>query len=355
MKIYKNILSISTALLLTSSLYADQFAAAPGTKARGMGYAFSAVANNTSAAYYNPAGYVSDTPYITATIEFGDASSFDQTKNNTNVSGDIYDKDSQYFLGFGSFDQDGGWGISMYSLFDVYITNTDDTKVIHQSNEVIHLAFSYALNSRISWGWGIAYVSKLFNSDEDANGVAEKHNGYEIYPYDSSGYFANFGLLANVYKNDETGTKFTLSATYRTEGDLSEDETISGTTTNVEPFDIPEEKVVGAALLLNTDIASFLFTVDKKETTYTYPSYASSDTIAMGMEIGFDGFSIRAGKYDSTPQDDDNTLSAKVTGATAGINFKIGKVFWELAVDNREIENIDKTNTFGSISANWAF
>ncbi|MEA3512382.1 MAG: hypothetical protein U9R37_02175 [Campylobacterota bacterium] len=360
----KNILYTSGLLVAlgTTTLYADQFAAAPGTKARSMGYAFSAVANNSSALYYNPAGFVSDSKYSVFTLEGGTASSWDETDNN-----DAFSSDTQYFIGGGSFTPEGGWGFAIYSLYDIYFTEQydngyDTSRAAHQSNEVIHWAGSWRLHERFSMGLGVGYVTKIFSSDtnEDENGyeTAKSHNGYSLVEYDSYGGFFQFGLLADVLKDDETGNKLTLSYTYRSEADMKEKSVDNdygySTTIGVEPFDLPEEQVIGAAIHYATAAASFLITYDIKTTTYTYPEFASSDTTAMGIEIGFEGLSFRAGAYESTPQNSDYSEALEVKGTTYGINKQFGNVFAiEFAVDNRKMDGIDSDNTFSSLSLNF--
>lgn len=349
---------IASALLsfTTSTLLADQFASAPGTKARAMGYAFSAVANNTSAAYYNPAGYTQPVAYRTGTIEFGNASSWDATEDTLS---DAFSDDTQYFLGYGRFSPEGGWGWSLYSLFDIYrkITKGSETKAIHQSNEVIHFASSWSLGSNLSFGLGAAYVTKLFSSDtEDDSYSAKIHKGYELEEYEASGTFFNAGILLDVFKT-ESGNKLTLSATYRSEADMSEDDSgVNYTSISIEPYDIPEETVVGAAFHLNTDVISFLFTADKKETTYSgFFEGLSSETLATGVEIGLGFLTLRAGFYESTPINENTSDAYEVKGQTVGASFKIGGTYWEFASDNRKMDRIGSDNTFTSLSANWTF
>lgn len=357
----KSLISMGIVSLLgVSNLYADQFLAAPGTKARSMGYAFSAVANNTSAIYYNPAGYVADRKYGVFTLEYGNASSFDQTENGS----DVFSSDNQYFLGFGAFGTQSGIGFAAYSLYDVYFTGTNNYAA-HQSNEVVGLAYSYRLFPRLSVGFSANYVSKIFASDESeddyGNVTYDTHNGKTLLPFETTGSFFQVGALLDVLKDSETGNKLTLSYTYKTEADLTEDKgDYDYTQVGVEPWDLPEETVMGAAITYGTSFASFLVTYDRKETTYTLPAFASSTTNAFGLEIGFDGLSIRAGQYESTPKDEALAEALATKGTTYGLNWqfsttKNGGGFLEFASDTREIEAINSKNTFNSLSLNWQF
>jgi len=354
----KIIIGSMVASLLSTTLLADQFQAAPGTKARSMGYAFSAIANNTSAVYYNPAGFVSDSSYSVATLEFGNASSFDETEVNSGGNGayDMFSSDTQYFVGGGNFKPEGGWGLALYSLYDVYLIE-NNSNVIHQSNEVLNYGIAWNIGTRVAFGLGYGRVQKIFSSDESSDGTSDTHNGLALTEYESEGDFFQAGIKVDILKDSETGNKITLAYTYRSEAEIEEtSDDATYLTTGIQPFNVPEEQVIGLGIQYATSAVSFLFAYDRKETTYTgSASFASSNTDAIGLEIGFDGFGIRGGVYQSTPQEDGLSDALSVKGTTVGAYFKMSQGFYvEAAADSRKIADTKK-NTFASASLNFVF
>jgi len=333
---------------------ADQFNSAPGTRARAMGYAFSAFANNTSAAYYNPAGYVQDRKYKMFTLERGTSVVYDET----DPQGKYFNKTSQLFGGLGFFSPIGGGGIASYKLYDIY-RKYSSTEAIYQDNRVFHIAGGFAINNHLALGIGWGFVSSGSGSGENSSLLSKSkvHNGYTVYELNGDGDFFNFGLLFKVFKT-EGGNKMTLSATYRQDAEIGN----YGASKKYNKLfvNIPKELVYGASFNFNTSKVAFTLNIDKKSTTYDQKlDFASSDTLAIGLEIApYNGWSFRFGKYKSTPKNKVYN-SYEIDGNTAGFAYKFSNFNIELSVDDRKMlyqnTNDSTKNTYSSISINWVF
>jgi len=373
---------ILLSLLTASVLMADPLVSYPGTKAKGMGGAFTAIANNNSAMYFNPAGMVdfdSTKDRTIFTAEVGTGGAFDVSSTSTEPVSSTFN----YFVAAGITNPGYGLGIAVYSLYSITANvkdPNDSTRYITKDQDISALSVSaaYALtNQMYPWGGAIsvgATIGMAFSggglinyetTDEDGT----VSNNYDDSTLDQRGFFGAVGIKARVYKSMTFNVD--LGANYRSAASLdSVHDSSNSTTAPVNGMDMPSEIAYGMAAMYLTEHGVFTVSVDKKTTGYkesTSPSNSDMifglndyDTLAFGVDFSSPIFQLRGGLYESTEVVDGvNSNTLNISGYTVGAGYVFTKeINIELSLDNKTYEfqnRDDKSELFGSLSLNFAF
>jgi hypothetical protein len=367
---------VLVSLVAASALLADPFVSYPGTKAKGMGGAFTAVANNNSAMYFNPAGMInfeSEAEYTMITLEGGLGGKFDASKSNTD---DVFTSNGNYFLAAGGYGSGWHGGMAIYSLYTIKTSavdeNGDYAGYKNQDISALSASFAYELSKQMYPGGGKLSIGTTLGVAFSGSGLMEmkttKSDGSETSSYeddtlDQRGYFAMVGLKARVL---QTMTfRVDIGANYRTRAAMESvhDGSTIGETTPVNGMDMPSEFSMGVAAMYLSEYGVLTLSLDKKTTGYEEAtSEGNSDmlrgmpdysTLAMGIDLSGPEYQVRAGTYTSTPSEDD----IEISGVTFGVGMMIGTA-WniEASVDTRKYTygSFSTDETFGSLSLNYA-
>jgi len=248
----KKIVLLSLAATLTLS--ADPLVTYLGTKAKGMGGAFTAIANNNSAMYFNPAGLVNFENLSNAniTLEGGTGAKYDQEGASID---DRHTTSGSYFFGISSMTPESGFGFAMYSLYDL---NLEGGNSNYYKEEVSVMSLSGAIrliNQMYPYGGGLAigvtgaYASSYSDTDPEI--------------LDVGGFFYTVGLKARVL--DHRAFKIDLGFNYRSEAELTSD---SEYTNEFKGIGVPQETAFGIAGSYGTEFGLFTLALDYKDTGY---------------------------------------------------------------------------------------
>jgi len=347
----KKIILLSTITALTLS--ADPLATYIGAKAKAMGGAFTAVANNNSAMYFNPAGLVNydGLENTMLTFEAGTGSKRDQ-KGATFE--DKHTSSGSYFFGISSIGVESGFGFAMYSLYDLRLQD-GASNYFTEEVEVMSLSGAFKLLDQL-----YPYGGKLSIGITGAN--ASSFSGEADDTLDVSGYFYAVGLKYRALNHHaikiDIGANYRSSATLESDSDLYVNSFIA--------VGVPQETAFGVACSYGTEFGLFTLAGDYKNTAYeevtttsTFPSIHISDvaTTNIGLEFATSLYQLRAGTYKST-YTDDSIIDGEVTGLTTGAGVIIGGSFsLEVAYDSRTYskEAEEATTSFYTVSGNMAF
>jgi long-chain fatty acid transport protein len=374
------LLAVLLVLVLTAS---TSFAAGfrlveAGSKAMGMGFAFTAVADDPSAIYFNPAGltqlqgnnvmlggtYVrlNGAEFTGTTPLTGGA-----TRSETQESLDLFIPNAYYTrttsdgyisYGIGVFSPFGlGQEYPSPSIFQNQITKIDLQTI------VINPTIAFKINEYLSVGVGIDYLYGKLNNYDTNQGIFKTH--FEG-TGDAWGY--NFGLLLKPTKDLKVG--FNYRSPFRVsvkEGDwtVSDNTTSSfpvGTTKASVDLTLPATAAIGVAytldrLTLSAD-ADWTFWSSYKELKIVntgFPPYSVTRTkswvdvcaVRLGAEYRVTGpLALRAGfVYDPTPTPA-STMGPELPDATRmdymlGVGYKVGA--WTIDVAGMYIQKFDRT------------
>jgi len=343
------ILSAITALTLS----ADPLATYIGAKAKAMGGAFTAVANNNSAMYFNPAGLVNfdGLENTMLTFEAGTGAKRDQEGATFE---DEHTSSGSYFFGISSIGTDAGFGFAMYSLYDLnlqYAANSyvkEEVEVMSISGAFKLIDQLYPYGGKLSLGVTGAYASSFSGEADDT--------------LDVGGYFYAIGLKYRALNHH--ALKIDIGANYRSAATLESDSELYVNT--FIGVGVPQETAFGVAFSYGTEFGLFTLAGDYKDTAYeeattteTFPTIHISDvtTTNIGLEFATSLYQLRAGTYKSA-YSDDTIIDGDVTGITAGAGVVIaGSFSLEVAYDNRTYTRgtEEATTPFYTVSGNMAF
>jgi hypothetical protein len=375
----KKILMLS--LMAASAIMADPLVSYPGTKAKGMGGAFTAIANNNSAMYFNPAGMVnfdSNRSNIMFTGEVGTGAAFDFDVNSRD---DLTSSTVNYFVAFGMTTPKFGLGLAVYSLYsvraDAVSENGEDVGYKDQDISALSVSGAYTLTDKLYPGGGRISVGATLGLAFSGGGLIEiettdsdgtTSSNYEDDTLDQLGYFGAVGIKARLF--DSMLFKVDLGANYRSSAELENEDSSTVTTIPVNGMDMPAELAYGIAAIYQTEYGVVTLSADNKTTYYEEATSEENsglkfrlndyNTKSVGLDISGPVYQIRAGMYKSEEQDGDNgSYGLDVSGYTAGAGMTFNKsVNLELSVDNKTYEWGDGTDTsevFASLSVNFAF
>jgi len=347
----KKIALVSSAVAVLS---ADPLITYIGTKAKAMGGAFTALANNNSAMYFNPAGLVDfeetggTNGHFMVSLEGGIGAKFDEQKE------DVHSTTGAYFFGLSMYGKGGGAGFAYYTLYDLNLKDKNSDNYYKEEVSVMSLsgAFNlvdslYPYGGKLTIGITGAYASSSSSSDENT--------------LDVSGAFYAVGLKYRLINH--RAFKIDLGCNYRSSATLDSD---SESYENIVGVGIPEEMAAGVAISYGTTIGLITISADYRETGYEEITRESDfdidipdvSTTNLGIELAMPRFQLRMGAYESDYQYKDEMVDSSISGISAGFGYVTSSsLSVEVAVDRRTYTKWEKetTNTFASASVNFAF
>ena len=370
---------ITLSLVLASALMADPFVSYPGTKAKGMAGAFTAVANNNSAMYFNPAGmtnFESDDNHGMFTLEVGKGAGYDESATGDETFADS----TAYFVAIGTSGNGWNGGLAIYNLYsiranaDIYDTNNvfQGTDFRDQDISVLSGSLSYQITDKIypmggklsvgaTLGWGFSGGGLLMSSSTDDEGNSNG-SAYDD-EVDANGILMAAGIKARVY--DSMTFKVDVGANYRARTNMEPVDDEIYDIEQINAMDIPEETAFGIAAMYFTEYGVFTLALDQKNTGYEEATSVENSgfnlrmpnykTTAIGLDYSGPIINLRGGMYKTTPDTD----HIEISGVTFGGAFEWENgLMVEASVDKKSyeypgMESIDKSLL--SVSLNWTF
>jgi len=354
----KKIVVISLASMLTLS--ADPLVTYVGTKAKGMGGAFTAISNNNSAMYFNPAGLVNFEKRSSAnfTIEGGQGAKYDEEATTSDKQ---FTSSSSYFVGISATTPKIGYGVALYTLYDLNLQDKKNQNAYYKEGiSVLSLSGAYRLvdtiypyGGAVSMGVTGAYAMSGSSDDSNSNDTLSV-----------SGSFFMVGLKARLLNH--RAFKIDVGANYRSYCKLESDDTSTVKYTGVG---IPQEIAYGIAASYGTTFGLFTLAADHRDTGYEEATKNTDFTILIPdvstTNIGFDfstpSFQIRVGEYKSVYTNKSFNVrfpASDISGYTAGLGISFGEN-WniEASYDSRtyKFSNEETTTPFISASLNYSF
>jgi hypothetical protein len=373
---------ITFLIFCSNTVYADPYTQIPGTKAKGMGGAFVAVANDGSAIYHNPAGLTSLAMVneLITTFEVGTGVTFDIAEgkcagnyNGRNECAWDYFKvnDVQYFLSAAYLWDKYAVSFALYNLYNVvYPVNvivkkmkynsgvydkSDTDKILYVGQDINILQFGFAMKPLkfLSIGATGAGIFSNFKSMTDGFSV----NEFMI------GVLGSLGVLAEVV--NVKPIKINLGSAYRTQGVMNfpiktvylgsfltfpssyyDVQSVSINPDNI--WKVPSELSGGAAIILSLDSISVTLSGDYRYTDYSKMyvenDLATADTfrikpaqsLSFGTELGILSFIFVRGGYFSSQ---DSIRLFDSDGYSAGLGYRLGdddfSQFIEISFEHR--------------------
>jgi len=281
-----------------SLLYSDPLSYAPGTRASAVGGAFTAISNNSSASYYNPAGLAAQgfqAMYIT--IEGGGATKYDYKKQE--------------------FVDDGGGAFDLTVIsnrfgleFSWYSTGFDQ--------DIMSLSCAYGIMEGMSIGL-TAGMATTYATEESIE------------------WFYGLGYKANILNLKQFPVKLDFGISYRSEQSFEELKNNSQST--YSGYGMPSRAALGVALLLPTKYAAVTISAD-----YVYYGYTSAtdyqdvvvkmkdiNEMKIGLSTAFNKVFMGIGY--NTSSSEDNNFNLDVMSIGSGIQWEGKSKGWISSID----------------------
>ena len=329
--------------VMAGSAFADPYVNYPGTRARGMAGAFTAVADDGSAMWYNPAGLAFEGTDVI--LEYSDSVEWDKNKSR------LSDGDSSYFLA-GRFK--GGWGVSFYepykTSYGINFVDNGNTYTGLVSSDVNQLSagkgFSLGSNGNFKLGFTIDMTYITLDDSQSymfKNGITAD---YVVEDDSAIGLAASLGAMY-VIPIESKGMNIKLGATYHSKSSSTSNDTYS----NEPDFFVerPSSWDIGASF--SKSFAAFpsalLLSVQYGETDYGSMGDLAEDLTwektSFGVEyviskqiLFMKNLAFRAGVYES---DMAEWSAPHVKGKSFGIGTLIGDHFGlDLTKETREFD-----------------
>jgi hypothetical protein len=340
--------------LIGSTLFGDPLITYIGAKAKGMGGAFTAIANNNSAMYFNPAGLTNfnDRRTTSVTLEAGTGSKIDVRQNSSSLT----KSSASYFFGASHSTTKGGFGIAYYTLYDFCFEDQSGRyDSLKEEIDVISLSAAYRIihnltpyDKGLSIGITLGYASS--QSSEDPQVI------------DVNGNLWSIGAKYRVL--DLPTVKMELGANYRGKTTMETDS--DSLSTKYKGIGIPQELAYGVAFSYARGYTLSTLSLEQKNTAYeeatedTDVNLLIPDTITrnIGFELATSKYQLRLGAYKSVFA---NNSEEYVTGKTVGLAFSIGNqaksdylVNLEVSYDARDYTGINEKVNFYTFSLNFS-
>lgn len=329
--------------------FADTMISYPGTAARAMGGAYTAVGQDASAVWYNPAALSYDAKDLI--LEYSNAPNIDYSK------GEVDSNEHAFFGAFKSGDDDFGWGLFIYTPYswNFLVFSPEATGDLEQDLYLFGLGLSKKVMS--SDTYGTLRVGGTIEGTFLAFGDSELVNsfGSEIEidaANDSVGFSGSVGVLYELpVQKLVTGLKASIGAVYRFES-VGED------TSNIDELDVfddiavhkPSSWDVGFSVTQSIDKYRSKITLSGQygrteysdisellDFQYRKASIGAEFVYGLNSEI-FKFIALRGGYYKSNVSDSEFGFP-DVNGYTFGLGTKLGD-HWgiDLAYEKRELE-----------------
>lgn len=382
------------AVALARQAQCDPFVSYPGTKARSMGSAFVAVADDISSIWYNPAGFSKKSKILAEVSTATEVDDFHVASDGQILSYGNYDSTNwTYFVG-GVFSRNT-WNFSL-ALFQPYQIqwgiNLRDEGISGKLDEDMTVG-SFGISKRLEFRTGKSFLPygsiggtvEYINIDgKDSNLYAYSYgNWYRLDEDDLSenAVSGSVGILLTLFelKKGTKGAanfKVNLGAVYRFKSskDLSATSTINSEKFKAVAFKKPQSWDVGLSLIKKVfsrwrltlsgqygevDYGSGVDYYDFKYRKYSFGGELYS---AFAMKF-FKGLALRGGYYLSEATDEKFNLWPDVYAFTFGAGLQLTKNFIiDAAYEIRHLGNygedvdfdIDDVNLF-SVALRWAF
>jgi hypothetical protein len=350
---------------------ADSFSILPGTKAKGMAGAYSAIVEDTTAGYYNPAGYMiffednrTMFNYI-ITAEVIDILSFNDFHNNGLKN--KLSKKQKPFIGISAITSKYGMGFSFYSVYDYILQDRDAiirntyindnslpktlyTKIdfFHQKADIMQFGGAYNVfeynefNSKVSIGAsiGMAFVGGEYGTDTRKKALKQYLNKEKTRPYklafaksvysgiySDNSLFYGFGVKARIYDSDAYALNAGLSFKTSSSSNIkSNKESFTATAQEIKgssilsipSWGIPSARNFSVAFNIKRDFGFFTFAYENSIKAYkevTNGSQGDTTTNSFGLEASLMQYStqLRVGKYDTISTGQANINSSALT------------------------------------------
>lgn len=336
-------------IMATLSLSADPLMTYVGSKAKSMGGAFTAISNNNSAMYFNPAGLVNfegNASNLMVTAEGGSGVEYNEKKSDLK---DRLTTGTSYFLGVSYMGQNGGGGLAYYTLFDLTLKSSTNNKYYDENISVMSISIAknlvdslYPYGGKLSIGITGAYASTW--KDDDSINDSE---------LDVSGGFFSIGAKYRVLNH--RAIKLDIGINYRSHAKLKGSDVVA--------VGIPQELAYGVAVAYGTEFGLFTLSADLKSTAYQEATSESDFDISIpdvttkniGFEYANSKMQFRAGMYNSKYKY--NTDDAEIIGITGGIGYITdGGISLECAADHRTyiFTSESVSPTYLTVSINYA-
>jgi len=366
--------------LTVSQTFADPFMNYPGARAKAMGGAFTGIADDASAAWYNPAGLAGQTHGLTlersqvATIE--------------TESGPLSTNSSAWFMG-GKFCLDEfGVGLFYAEPYSVKYWAYEQSKndwAWGKVNEAIQtLSVPFAVSFFDGWlnlGGSLEWV----HLGIDGSAIKYKNNEgipreYPVAKKSTSGFSGSIGTLITHYDREPIPYKLKFGAVYR----LKSSSDIGGAAMRADSdkavaqlfFDKPESFDLGLSLTREFIFIESELTLAAQYGTTDWGGARKEDweikykKISFGLEyllISETAFikrtAFRIGTYTSKPSDHGmiwNWPDAK--GITYGIGILIGDIYdsfrFDVTQEQKSLKNNDGLNDTANLTSfalTWSF
>jgi len=360
------------------SVCADMFISYPGTRARAMGGTFIAVADDSSAVWYNPAGIA--IPGNDITFEYSQAVSATYKTTDSNTWSNIWtgiqnqveysNDETSYFISlkFGrSLEKPRGWGLGLFSYkpynmtYNVNYTTTNGTHVVGSVKEELYisgLVFSY------DWGkFKFGFTGEVTDVDcSDSNLYSDYYGYYDKYDtrkITETHYFtSSLGVLWEVFKG-EGGFKLMSGCVYRHENVGSQEDFV---------FDKPRSYGIGLSTEIPFTWGALILSTQWGGTDYRsisdYELFdVKYDNISAGGELriplkSLKAISLRTGWNNSSSNAKPDSHWADVSAVAGGIGLQLARVlFFESTYEWRRIEKtpFNEDSDVSLISASLSF
>lgn len=357
------LLIIALVLLAAGPVDADPFASSPGARARAMAGAFTAVADDCSAVWYNPSGIAGEK----AAATFG----WSQAGAVRGVEGELDADEQAWLVGaqFSGEDQEaeiaGGlkYGVGIYYLtpYTMHYWAHDPAGYdvawgqVNEGMQIISLPLALSSpEGRFKVGGTIEWVRTSVTCPEIF--YRDPYNWAAPFSTDEAsdtGFSGSLGALGVLVRNEKVGFELTLGGVYRLDGatDMGAELPSKNGGRAVADFffDKPESVEIGLAATQALPAKARVILSGQYSTidwgggaAHTYDRLAAGAELTIEKEIAFiTQGAFRCGYYRSEPSGGERVWDwPEVSAITYGLGVLAGEnIGMDLSFENRSLEN----------------